>query len=111
VNISLYKDGIFEREIEEFTPTTGEVLWNIPMDLESSDQYRIKIAYYSDPSIYFITPFFEIYESTIPEGPLRLGTLAPIIVLTGVALLVIACFINRIVRKILLKKRRNYNLL
>jgi len=45
VNITLYKDGIFELCMEDHcisTPNTGAQLWEIPLDLEDSDQYQLK---------------------------------------------------------------------
>ncbi len=106
VNITLYKDGIFELIIDERTPNTGAMLWNIPLDLEDSLQYQVKIAESDNPSTYVISSFFEIYRSTRPESPFRLGELATPIVLLSLGLLISACFINNIVRRILVKKRR-----
>ncbi len=108
LNITLYKDGIFELIIDERTPNTGAMLWAIPSDLESSSQYQIKIADYSNPSTYVISPFFEIYSASAQEPVFRLGAMANPIVLTSIGLLIGACFINNIVRKILAKKRREY---
>ncbi len=108
VNITLYKDGILELVIDERTPNTGAMLWDIPLDLEDSFQYQVKIAESDNPSTYFISPFFEIYRSTRPESPFRLGEFATPLVLIGIVLLISACFINNIVRRILVNKRRKY---
>lgn len=108
VNITLYKDGIFELALDEKAPVTGAMLWDIPSDLEGSSQYQIKIAEFDNQSNYDMSPFFEIYQSEPPEPRFKLGSMAPTIVLIGIGLLISACFINNIVRRILVNKRRKY---
>jgi len=108
VNITLYRDGIFVLTIDDWIPNTGAMLWDIPLDLEASDQYQVKIAENNNPSTYVISSFFEIYPSTPPGSPFELGSMADTIVLIGLGLLISACFINKIVRQILVNKRRKY---
>lgn len=44
VKIDLYKDGMYLYEIIGSTPNDGEYSWAIPTDLQSSDDYSIKIS-------------------------------------------------------------------
>jgi len=62
VNITLYKDGILEREIDEWIPVTNSFYWLIPFDVEDSNQYQIKIADYLNSSTYDFSDYFEIKE-------------------------------------------------
>jgi len=111
VNITLYLEGIYlgsKYAITEWTPVTGSVYWNIPEDLEASDRYQIKMADYLNHSSYVMSPFFKIEAAIAGLATSGLGDLGPIIVLIGVLVIISLCITNSIVRKILVKKRRNY---
>lgn len=60
VDIEFYKNGIFVMEIGAALAGTSAVLWSIPSDLVSSDQYQIKVIDYYDSSLYDFSDFFEI---------------------------------------------------
>jgi C1A family cysteine protease len=60
VKIELYKDGVFELEIEASTANNGDYYWTIPSELDDSTQYQIKISDASNPSIYDFSDYFEI---------------------------------------------------
>ena len=61
VKIELYKSGIFEMEITSSTPNDGTFYWTVPLGLDNSTQYQIKIINIFNSSIYNFSDFFEIY--------------------------------------------------
>jgi hypothetical protein len=67
VDIELYKDGIFELTIVSGELNDGSYTWEVPTDLESSDQYQIKIIDSSDSTTFDFSDFFEIKSK--PSGP------------------------------------------
>jgi len=111
VNITLYLEGIYlgsEYAIDEWTVVTGKLFWNIPEDLEPSDQYQIKISDYFNQSFYVMSPFFEIEAAILGLATSGLGDLGPTVVIIGLGVIISLCITNRIVRKMLLNKRRTY---
>ena len=60
VMMELYNNDAFVMEITPSTPNDGEYFWAIPSGLDGSDQYQIKIADVSDPSVYDFSEYFEI---------------------------------------------------
>jgi len=72
VKIELYENDVFVMEISASTPNDDEFYWTIPLTLEDSTQYQIKISNASDPSIFDDSDYFEIYTPflivTSPES-------------------------------------------
>ena len=60
VKLELYMDDVFILEISSDTANDGVYSWTIPLILEDSDQYQIKISDVSNPSIYDYSDYFEI---------------------------------------------------
>lgn len=109
VNITLYLEGIYlgsQNAITEWTPVTGAVYWNIPEDLEVSDQYQIKIADHLNQSYYAMSAFFQIEESIVTGATSGLGELGPAIIMIGLGVIISLCITNKVVRRIILNKRR-----
>ncbi|MFX0148929.1 MAG: Ser-Thr-rich GPI-anchored membrane family protein, partial [Candidatus Hodarchaeota archaeon] len=65
IKIELYNDDLFVMEITSDTSNDGEYYWSIPLILESSTQYQIKIIDTSNSSIYDYSAYFEIYSPSI----------------------------------------------
>ncbi|MFX1477719.1 MAG: Ser-Thr-rich GPI-anchored membrane family protein [Promethearchaeota archaeon] len=65
VKIELFKNDIFELEINSSTPSDGSYSWTIPTGLENSTLYQIKITDITIPSTYDYSDYFEIYEIPI----------------------------------------------
>ncbi|MFX0211750.1 MAG: Ser-Thr-rich GPI-anchored membrane family protein [Candidatus Hodarchaeota archaeon] len=61
VKIELFKSGIFELLITSSTPNDGDFPLYIPLGLDNSTQYQIKITDESDSSLYDYSDYFEIY--------------------------------------------------
>lgn len=106
VNISLYNEGVFVTYIDEFTPVTPGLYWNIPEDLATSDQYQIRISDYYNWSNHIMSQHFEIFESSLGAVGTGLAGMGPTIVIISLGVIVALCITNRIVRKIILNKRR-----
>ncbi|MFX0025984.1 MAG: Ser-Thr-rich GPI-anchored membrane family protein, partial [Candidatus Hermodarchaeota archaeon] len=66
VRIELYNNDIFVMEIVSSTPNDGEFSWFISSELVDSKNYRIKIIYLLDSSIFDYSDYFEIKNSTSP---------------------------------------------
>jgi len=62
VKIELFKDDVFELEINSSTPNDGEYNWTVPSGLEDSTQYQIKVTDTSDSLIYDFSDYFEIFS-------------------------------------------------
>ncbi|MCZ6702709.1 MAG: T9SS type A sorting domain-containing protein [Ignavibacteria bacterium] len=52
VRIELYKDEVFDTEINPSTTSNGSILWNIPFLIEGGSNYKIKITSTNDPGTY-----------------------------------------------------------
>jgi len=65
VKIELFKNDVFELEINMSTPNDGDYNWTVPSGLDGSDQYQIKISDESDPSVYDFSEYFEIFTFTV----------------------------------------------
>jgi len=72
VKIELYKSGVFETDIATNISNQGEFYWTIPLALDDSTQYQVKVTDVSNSYTYDYSDFFEIYNPTItvtsPEG-------------------------------------------
>jgi hypothetical protein len=75
VKIELFKNDIFELEINSSTPSDGSYSWTIPAGLENSTLYQIKITDITTPSTYDYSDYFEIYE--IPIIPDSINIIQP----------------------------------
>lgn len=62
VKIELFKDDVFELEINSSTPNDGEYNWTVPSGLEDSTQYQIKVTDTSDSLIYDFSDYFELFS-------------------------------------------------
>ncbi len=69
VKIELFKDDVFELEINSSTPNVGHFSWTIPSGLDDSTQYQIKISDVSDPSVYDFSDYFEIMRPASAGPP------------------------------------------
>ena len=71
VKIELYNNDVLELEIVSNTANDGEFEWLIPASLENSDHYQIKVSDVSNPSIFDISDYFQIYHlpSDTPSSP------------------------------------------
>ena len=68
VRIELYNNGIFVMEIISSNPNNGEFYWFVSSELVDSKNYRIKIIYVSDSSVFDYSDYFEIKHSTSPPS-------------------------------------------
>jgi len=73
IKIELYKDGSFVMEITSETGNDGEYMWIVFSDLETSNQYQIKISDRLNPLIFDFSDQFEIKGSAPTEPPAILG--------------------------------------
>jgi hypothetical protein len=53
VKIDLYKGGSFHTEINQSTTSDGRYNWTIPFDLESGNDYKVKITSVDNPGLLF----------------------------------------------------------
>jgi ABC-type transport system substrate-binding protein len=65
VKIELFMDNLWEAEINASTPNDGEYLWTIPIWLNDSVNYQIKITDVLDPSKFAYSQLFEVINPTI----------------------------------------------
>ncbi len=69
VRIELYNNGVFVMEIISSNPNNGEFYWFVSSELVESKNYRIKIIYVSDSSVFDYSDHFEIKHSHhFPQG-------------------------------------------
>ena len=94
MKIELFKNSLFELEINSSTPNDGIYFWSIPDGLENSTQYQIKITDVSNSSIYDYSDPFEIYDTPtlsdqddIPGYDLLILFFASIVIIIGVIVL------------------------
>jgi hypothetical protein len=67
VKIELYKNGIFDSEIIESTPSDGSKDWTIPSELTPGDEYKIKITSVVDNNIFDFSDLdFSITATALP---------------------------------------------
>ncbi len=60
LKIELTKKGKVKFIISENTNNDGEYEWNIPVNIENSNMYQIKISNLSNPNIYALSDEFSI---------------------------------------------------
>ena len=65
VRIELYRDGVFESDINVHVSNDGDYYWYIPSDLPDSSLYQIYIRNSIDLATYDYSQFFEIYNPTL----------------------------------------------
>jgi len=94
LTFELYKDGIFVMEFGTEIASTGALLWAIPTDLVSSNQYQIKIIDQNNSSAYDMSDFFEIVNpQPTPTSPGIPGY--NLYILIGVICIVSLIILNR----------------
>lgn len=64
VKIELYRSGLFTTTITTGTPDDGSYLWTIPLTLESSSSYEIRVTSTANPSVYAESDYFYISEAS-----------------------------------------------
>jgi len=65
VKLELYEEDALRMEIVDNTPNNGVFLWGIPMGLDDSTEYQIKISDVLNPLTYIFSDYFEIYNPSI----------------------------------------------
>ena len=65
VKIELFNSGVFEMEITANISNQGEFYWTIPLSLNDSTQFQIKVTDASNSLTYDYSEYFEIYNPTI----------------------------------------------
>lgn len=70
VDIDLYKGGILKFYVDG-TPNDGSIYWDLPTDIESGTDWRVRIADSDDPSTYDYSDYFEILPKS--SSPSILG--------------------------------------
>ena len=59
VDLDIYKGGVLKFYLDG-TPNDGSVYWELPTDIESGTDWRIRISDSDDPSTYDYSDYFEI---------------------------------------------------
>jgi len=65
VNITLHKNGVFQQTLIPDTLNEGLYSWSVSPELSHYSKYQVKIEDASDPSVYDISDYFEIYTNSI----------------------------------------------
>jgi hypothetical protein len=89
VKIELYLNDTLELEIIASTPNDGDFSWTLPLDLDPSDLYQIKLTDASNALVFDFSDYFEITLPSSGGGIPGYNLVITIVSLVGISLLIL----------------------